>query len=123
MNTFKSHILIASFLGFIAIILGAMGAHLLKKHLTPELLTSFETAVRYQTYHCFFLLITGILMKQGINTKLPAIFALIGTSLFSGSIYLWLLTGIKSFVHVTPFGGITLMLAWLLLGWKVWKLE
>src|SRR4051812_10695859 len=73
----------------IAVILGAFGAHALKQVLTPELLQTFETGVRYEFYHASALLATGIIYAFIPNKqlKLASAFFMIGILLFSGSLY------------------------------------
>ncbi|MFM1754795.1 MAG: hypothetical protein RLZZ236_1734 [Bacteroidota bacterium] len=117
----------AAFLGMIAIILGAFGAHALKKALTPEQLISFETGVRYQMYQAFFLFFLAIQNDILEKTK-KTIFTLIlsGTLFFSGSIYLLSTTGITGFNFkpigfITPIGGLLLILAWGMLGYSILK--
>lgn len=110
----------AAFLGLIAIVLGAFGAHGLKKVLTEAQLATFETGVKYQMYHALFLLMIaplGILAEK--QKKTIATVAIIGVCLFSGSIYLLAtqsLLGISfSFLGpVTPLGGVFLISSWLL---------
>ncbi|MEY4013108.1 MAG: hypothetical protein RIT22_2232 [Bacteroidota bacterium] len=115
----------AAFLGMVAIILGAFGAHALKKVLTPEQLISFETGVRYQMYQAFFLFFIASQNDILEKTK-KTIFTLItlGTLFFSGSIYLLSTTGItginfKSIGFITPIGGVLLILAWGMLGYSI----
>jgi uncharacterized membrane protein YgdD (TMEM256/DUF423 family) len=117
----------AAFLGMVAIILGAFGAHALKKVLTPEQLISFETGVRYQMYQAFFLFFLGT-QKDILEKTKKTIFTLIlsGTLFFSGSIYLLSTTGItgvsfKSIGFITPIGGLLLILAWGMLGYSILK--
>lgn len=115
----------AAFLGMVAIILGAFGAHALKKVLTPEQVISFETGVRYQMYQAFFLFFLATQNDILEKTK-KTIFALIlsGTLFFSGSIYLLSTTGItrvnfKSIGFITPIGGLLLILAWGMFGYSI----
>ena len=115
----------AAFLGMVAIILGAFGAHALKKVLTPEQLISFETGVRYQMYQAFFLFFLASQNDILEKTK-KTIFTLItlGTLFFSGSIYLLSTTGITGFNFkpigfITPIGGLLLILAWGMLGYSI----
>ena len=117
----------AAFLGMVAIILGAFGAHALKKVLTPEQLISFETGVRYQMYQAFFLFFLASQNDILEKTK-KTIFTLItlGTLFFSGSIYLLSTTGItginfKPIGFITPIGGALLILAWGMLGYSILK--
>ena len=111
---FKNYIIIC-FLGMLAIIFGAFGAHALKDSLTAESLLSFETGVRYQMYHVIVLLFvnmyTGFSEKQ-INTISLLFF--LGIFFFSGSIYAIQLTELtaKSIWFITPIGGLFLILGW-----------
>ena len=117
----------AAFLGMAAIILGAFGAHALKKVLTPEQLISFETGVRYQMYQAFFLFFLAAQNDILEKTK-KTIYTLIisGVLFFSGSIYLLSTMGIsginfKSIGFITPLGGLLLILAWGMLGFFILK--
>ncbi len=105
-------------LGMIAIILGAFGAHALKKVLSIEELSTFETGVRYQMYHAFFLLFIGMINDLSQKAK-KTIYNLVlfGVLLFSGSIYLLATNSLTSFDFkiigfITPIGGLLLILAW-----------
>lgn len=104
--------------GMIAIILGAFGAHALKKVLSLEQLSTFETGVRYQMYHAVFLLFIGLLNDLSQKAKKTIYFlVLFGVILFSGSIYLLATNDLTSFDFkvigfVTPIGGLLLILAW-----------
>ena len=116
-----------AWIGMVAIILGAFGAHALKKVLTPEQLISFETGVRYQMYQAFFLFFLASQNDILEKTK-KTIFTLIlsGTLFFSGSIYLLSTTGITGFNFkpigfITPIGGLLLILAWGMLGYSILK--
>lgn len=116
-----------AWIGMVAIILGAFGAHALKKVLTPEQLISFETGVRYQMYQAFFLFFLATQNDIQEKTK-KTIFTLIlsGTLFFSGSIYLLSTTGItginfKPIGFITPVGGVLLIVAWGMLGYTIIK--
>jgi len=118
---------VAALMGITAIILGAFGAHALKKQLSVEQLESFETGVKYQMYHALFLLFLG--MNTFLNEKVKKmVFQLVifGVFFFSGSIYLLTtkaITGVdfKFIGIVTPIGGVLLMMAWSFLFWNVWR--
>lgn len=117
----------AALIGMTAIILGAFGAHALKKVLTIEELTTFETGVKYQMYHALFLLFLGLNPLLDEKAK-KTVFQLVifGVLFFSGSIYLLAtktLTGIdlKPLGIVTPIGGALLIVAWGVLFWKIGK--
>ncbi len=114
---------LGSLFAALAVILGAFGAHALKKVLTQELLQTFETGVKYQFYHSFALLITGILYGSFANklTKLASTFFTIGIILFSGSIYALVMlkssgqVGLGGLGILTPVGGVFFILGWLML--------
>ena len=85
----KKIITTATLLGMIAIILGAFGAHALKKVLSTEELVTFETGVRYQMYHALFLLFIGLSTSLSEKSqKIIYYLTVSGVFLFSGSIYL-----------------------------------
>ena len=104
--------------GMLAVVLGAFGAHSLKKVLTIEALDTFETGVKYQMYHALFLLVLGGITTLPDTTKKVVFYLiLIGTVLFSFSIYLLAtnkLTGFdfRKIGFVTPIGGTLLILGW-----------
>ena len=114
----KKIISTGAILGMIAIILGAFGAHALKKVLSIEELSTFETGVKYQMYHALFLLIVGML--TGLSQKAKKIIynlVVLGIIFFSGSIYLLATNSLTTFDFkiigfATPIGGLLLILAW-----------
>lgn len=114
----KKIIITALVLGVTAIILGAFGAHGLKKVLQPEQLVSFEAGVRYQMYHALFLLFVGNFSWLALKEKTIVFYlVLVGIVFFSGSIYLLstsALTGLKAkfLGPVTPIGGLFLIVSW-----------
>ena len=118
---------IGALMGITAIILGAFGAHALKKYLSVEQLSSFETGVKYQMYHALFLLLvasTSLISEKAKKTIFQLV--IFGVIFFSGSIYLLTtkaLTGIdfKFIGVVTPIGGALLIVGWSILFWNVWK--
>ena len=118
----RSAFLLGSVLGLTAVILGAMGAHLLKSRLNPEQLVSFETAVRFQMYHAFFLLLMGLLYLRSQHRLLRAAIwlALAGVVMFSGSIYVLIFTPLPV-GPVTPAGGLLMITAWAALGIWAWR--
>ena len=114
----KKIILTALVFGFISIVLGAFGAHALKKVLTPEQLSSFEVGVRYLMYHGLFLLFIGTTqMLLPEQKKVVFYLTLLGTIFFSGSIFLLLSSGatglnFKFLGPITPIGGLLLIVSW-----------
>jgi len=114
-------LLFAAFFGATAIILGAFGAHLLKKKLSIEQLKSFETGVKYQIYHAIVLLVLGFELKEdAVINKYIFLAFIIGTVLFSFSIYGLVLSSARNkkmrfLGPITPFGGLFLVIGWGLL--------
>lgn len=115
----------ALILGITAIILGAFGAHALKKELTEEALVTFETGVKYQMYHALFLLFLGTtaLVSDVVKKKVFQL-VIVGVVFFSGSIYVLAtrtITGIdfRPLGIVTPIGGALLVLGWTALLWNL----
>ncbi|WP_405379715.1 DUF423 domain-containing protein [Maribacter sp. LLG6340-A2] len=113
--------LAASFFGLLAIILGAFGAHVLKKTFTVDQLQSFETGVKYQMYHALVLLILSfnLNLESGLERNIVYCF-IIGTILFSFSIYGLCISAsrgkkLKFLGPVTPVGGLFLVAGWALL--------
>ena len=117
----KPSLLAGSLLAMLAVIFGAFGAHYLKTIFTPELLSSFETGVKYQMYHSVALLVLG-LYAQVSSQSVKVIFGLFlaGIILFSGSIYLLCLLksnlqiGLGGLGVLTPIGGLLFISAWLI---------
>ena len=117
----------AAFFGMTAIILGAFGAHALKKVLTIDQLATFETGVKYQMYHGLFLLFIGLNTQLGDKVK-KTIFNLtiLGVIFFSGSIYLLATDSLNTFNFkvigfLTPIGGLLLIGSWGVLMWNFLK--
>jgi len=102
----------------LAIIFGAFGAHALKKVLTLEELSTFETGVKYQMYHALFLILIGAINELSQKTKKTIYYLVVfGVILFSGSIYLLATNNLTSFDFkvigfVTPIGGLLLIASW-----------
>jgi uncharacterized membrane protein YgdD (TMEM256/DUF423 family) len=113
----KSILTIAAISGLLAVVLGAFGAHALKKMISPEMLEVYKTGVQYQFYHTFALLVVGILMYFNTSKALKwsGYLFVLGILLFSGSLYVMTITGIKALGIITPFGGTVWIVAWFLL--------
>jgi uncharacterized membrane protein YgdD (TMEM256/DUF423 family) len=117
-------IIFGAIFGFLAIFLGAFGAHLLQKKLTKEQLQSFETGVKYQMYHAIVLLILGFQLNTEEIINGYIIYSLIiGVVLFSFSIYGLVISSannkkLKFLGPITPLGGLFLALGWGLLIYK-----
>lgn len=105
----------AAILGGLSVILGAFGAHALTHVLDSAQQVIWETAVRYQMYHALALLGIAVMsqLQPGIWLSRAAVCMLVGVCLFSGSLYVLALTGIKLVGGVTPIGGICLIAGWI----------
>ena len=120
----KKILLVAAILGVTAIILGAFGAHGLKKILTPEMLKVFHTGVEYQFYNTFGLFMTTVLtMLRPYNKKLKVaqLLILIGTLIFSISLYLLTILNLPILGAITPIGGTLQIIAYVLLAYAILK--
>jgi uncharacterized membrane protein YgdD (TMEM256/DUF423 family) len=110
-----------SLLAGLGVALGAFGAHALKASLSAKMLATFETGVRYQMYHGLGLLTLAWAIGRWPERRLvPAAWLLVaGTVVFSGSLYLLVLTGMRWLGAVTPIGGVTLIAGWALVAWRL----
>ena len=110
---------------FIGVAAGAFGAHGLKQRLDADLMAVFEVGVRYQMYHAFALIATAWAISRwpgsGSLANGAGYLFILGTVLFSGSLYLLSLTGIRWLGAVTPLGGLAWLAAWVCLAWAVLK--
>lgn len=108
----------------ISVSVGAFGAHGLKNILEAnDRLDTFETAVKYQFYHAFAILILGLIGQQFTisSTNLIGYLFLSGIFIFSGSLYVLSLTGIRWLGAITPFGGVAFIAGWLLMAYKIYR--
>jgi uncharacterized membrane protein YgdD (TMEM256/DUF423 family) len=106
---------------FVAVALGAFGAHSLKDRLSPDLLSIFETGVRYQMYHAFGLLAVAWAITHWPEKNLNAAgwSFIVGIIIFSGTLYLLSLTGVRWLGAITPLGGIAFLIGWAILVWSI----
>ena len=117
---------IGALFAFLGVALGAFGAHALRTRITPRDLEIFDVAVRYQLTHAMALLITGlILWWRGLDVSrllviTPWLFTA-GIILFSGSLYVLVLTGKRWLGAITPIGGVLFLAGWLLLALALWQ--
>ncbi len=109
-------IVISSLVGFLGVAIGAFGAHSLKQYLTPETTETFRTGVLYHLIH------SSVLLAVSLSTRLDLMkankFFLAGIILFSLSLYIYSLTSIKIIAMITPLGGVSFLLGWLMLLWQ-----
>jgi|SRR5437762_14205832 len=113
----KTFLLVGAIAGFLAVALGAFGAHALRARLSPEMLAVFETAVRYQMDHALAIILVALIAARFDGWLIRAAgwsFAA-GIVLFSGSLYVLALSGATIFGAITPFGGLAFLSGWGLL--------
>ncbi|MGE3921172.1 MAG: DUF423 domain-containing protein [Gammaproteobacteria bacterium] len=108
-------ITIAALSGFMVTCLGAFGAHALKSILPLDMINIYQTGITYQFYHTLALLLTGLMMVNFNNRslKFSGVMFVVGIVIFSGSLYMLALTGIKQLGIITPVGGIAFLMGWL----------
>jgi uncharacterized membrane protein YgdD (TMEM256/DUF423 family) len=132
-------LVVAAVFGFVAVAVGAFGAHALRSRLRHERLSQLDTGVRYQLWHALALFAV-VLIDRGVarapvgrwtayaplmvrNDNVPAAVAgwlfIAGIVLFSGSLYALALTGERAWARITPIGGLCFLLGWLALGLAV----
>lgn len=110
----KTFFLTGTLFGFLAVSLGAFGAHALKSKLSTEMLSVFETGVRYQMYHALALLMVAWASAYFHSnwTNAAGWFFIFGVIIFSGSLYTLSLTGVRIWGAVTPIGGLLFLAGW-----------
>ncbi|WP_346858629.1 DUF423 domain-containing protein [uncultured Draconibacterium sp.] len=119
----KTILMSASAMLVLAVALGAFGAHGLKAHLSAELMQTYKTAVEYHFYHALGLLLLGVLSLTMPSNLInwAALFLFVGIVLFSGSLYVLAISGIKWLGAITPLGGLSFIAGWILLFVAAWK--
>jgi uncharacterized membrane protein YgdD (TMEM256/DUF423 family) len=118
----RTFLILGSLFGFLGVAAGAFGAHALREIVAPQYLMTFETAARYQMYHAFAILVSGWAVARSHDTYFYFagwVFTA-GILLFSGSLYILSLTGIRWLGAITPFGGVLFLAGWLLLVIGFW---
>lgn len=111
----KQTLLAAGVLGFLAVALGAFGAHALKPTLLANnRLEIFELAVQYQFYHTLALLVIGLLLqkKESKLIKAASVLMIVGILLFSGSLFIMAIANVSSLGLITPLGGVCFLGGW-----------
>jgi len=110
----RTFLLLGSIAGFLAVTLGAFGAHGLRGRLSPEMLAVFETGVRYHMYHALALILVSLVMgKAGGWLPHTAGWCFVaGIVLFSGSLYALALSGVTILGAITPIGGLAFLAGW-----------
>lgn len=113
----KIFIIIGAINAFLSVALGAFGAHGLEGRVEPKYLETWQTGVQYQMFHAVGILIIGVLLGNlPVNSLLnwSGWLMLIGIILFSGSLYVLSVTGISILGAITPLGGVSFLIAWVL---------
>ena len=113
----KIFIILGAINGFIAVALGAFGAHGLEGKISDHYLNVWQKAVQYQMFHAGGLLVIGLLGLKisGSMINWSGWLMLIGILLFSGSLYILAVSGIKVLGAITPLGGVSFLVAWVLM--------
>jgi uncharacterized membrane protein YgdD (TMEM256/DUF423 family) len=119
----RTFFIMGALLAALGVAAGAFGAHALRARLAPEMLTVFETGVRYHLIHALALLSAAWATTRwpGHATNAAGWLFLAGILLFSGSLYILSLSGIRALGVITPFGGVAFIAGWLALAWAVWR--
>ena len=121
--TARFFMIFASLSGFLAVAAGAFGAHALKKRLSPDMLNVFEVGVRYQMYHAFALMAVVWMLSRSSSAALTVAgySFVVGSLVFSGSLYALALSGVRWLGAITPLGGVAFLVGWLCLAWVAWR--
>jgi uncharacterized membrane protein YgdD (TMEM256/DUF423 family) len=116
-------ILSGAVLGFLSVAFGAFGAHALQGAASLRDLDAFKTAAHYQLAHALILVCVGLAFRSTPSAllKFSGYAFLFGTLVFSGTLYLLVLTQTRVWGAVTPIGGISLLVGWALLALAAWK--
>ena len=120
----KLFITLAAINGFLAVSLGAFAAHGLSSRLSEQLLANFQTGVQYHMYHALALAGVGILSLQfpgSAALRYSGLLFLTGIVIFSGSLYVLALSGVRWLGAITPVGGVAFLAAWGALAWFAWS--
>ena len=119
----KGYIIIASLFAALAILFGAFGSHALKERLSAQSLEVYDIATRYLMFHAlgiFLIALLGFQLPKEL-LKAPVTIMIVGTSIFSGSLYLIAMLDLKKLGMVTPIGGLLLIVSWLSLAYNTYK--
>jgi uncharacterized membrane protein YgdD (TMEM256/DUF423 family) len=110
----RTFLLVGAVAAFLAVTLGAFGAHGLRGRLSPEMLAVFETGVRYHMYHALALILVALVMGRmsGWLIQTAGWCFVAGIVLFSGSLYALALSGVTILGAVTPIGGLAFLIGW-----------
>jgi uncharacterized membrane protein YgdD (TMEM256/DUF423 family) len=121
----RKWLFIASVNGALAVLAGAFAAHALQRRLDQPFVAAFTTAAHYHLIHAVAMGVAALAARGAarMQAEAAALLFLIGILLFSGSLYMLALTGVRMFGYVTPLGGIAFVLGWAVLAWAALSLE
>ena len=110
----------------LSVLAGTFASHALKDAISPEMLTIFDTASRYQMYHAFGLFVAAWVASRRPDNRqngflIAGLLFMVGTILFCGSLYILVLTDGSWVTTLTPPGGISFLAGWIGLAWSGWK--
>ena len=116
-------VMLGSLTGFFSVTFGAFGAHFMKDRLSEKGFLIYQTAVQYQFFHALALILLGIWgsIHSHHSTQWVGYLFVLGTCIFSGSLYILAITEIRFFGALAPIGGVSFLLAWLGFAWLAWK--
>lgn len=118
----KTFLVIGALAMALGVILGAFGAHGLKNKLTPDLLAVYHTGVEYHLYHALGLILVGVLINQFPQVsglQLGGWLLLAGILIFSGSLYVLAISGVRWLGAITPIGGLAFIAGWVWIAWSL----
>lgn len=119
----RTFIAIGSLCALLSVAIGAFGAHGLKGVLEPDMMANYQTGVQYQMMHSLGLIAVGLasgLLPASGHLRRAGWSMLMGIVLFSGSLYVLSLTGVRALGAITPFGGVAFLFGWLSLALAAW---
>jgi len=119
-------LVLAAINGFLAVSLGAFAAHGLKSMLGPDLLATFRAGVQYHMYHALAMLAVGVLVAQfpaQTGLRVAGYLFMAGILIFSGSLYVLALSGIRWLGAITPIGGVAFLAGWATLAWTMARVQ
>lgn len=120
----KLFLILGSLNAMLAVLLGAFGAHALRARLSGEMMAIYHTANQYHFYHALGLLGVGLVaahLPESTSVKWSGWLMLFGIVVFSGSLYVLALSGVRWLGAITPIGGTAFIIAWLVLAVGVWR--
>jgi uncharacterized membrane protein YgdD (TMEM256/DUF423 family) len=117
----RTFVALGALMAGLAVAAGAFGAHGLRNRLDADMLAVFETAARYQMYHGLALLAVAWAVGRWSGAATAGWLFVAGIVLFSGSLYVLSLSGVRWLGAITPFGGLCFLAGWAVLAWSAWR--